>query len=59
MPGDERLGSPRPACDAPATVVATLLTFDNTGAGAPVQKRVGWTVPDEIVDGLNAATQPT
>ncbi len=54
MPGDERLGEPRPSCAAPATVVATLLTFDNAGAGAPVQKRVGWVVPDELVDQLNA-----
>ena len=38
MPGDERLGAPRPSCATPATVVATLLTFDNTGAGPPVQK---------------------
>jgi hypothetical protein len=60
VPGDERLGEPRPACDAPATIVATLLAFDNTGAGgAPVQKRVGWTVPDELVDELNATPQPT
>jgi hypothetical protein len=59
VPGDERLGEPRPSCAAPATVVASLLTFDNTGAGAPVQKRVGWTVPEELVDELNAAPRPT
>ncbi len=59
MPGDERLGAPRQSCASPATVVATLLTFDNTGAGPPVQKRVGWAVPDELVDQLNAAPPPT
>jgi hypothetical protein len=42
-----------------AVVVATLLTFDNTGAGPPVEKRVGWAVPDELVDQLNAAAPPT
>ncbi|MEP7112535.1 MAG: hypothetical protein ABI862_04665 [Ilumatobacteraceae bacterium] len=58
MPGDERLGQPRPSCATPATVVATLLVFDNAGAGAPIQKRVAWAVPDEFVDQLNAAPQP-
>jgi hypothetical protein len=59
MPGDERLGAPRKACATPATVVATLLTFDNTSAGPPVQKRVGWAVPDELVDQMNAVPQST
>ena len=59
MPGDERLGAPRRSCATPATIVATLLTFDNTGAGPPVQKRVGWTVPDELVDQMNAVPPPT
>ena len=59
MPGDERLGAARESCATPATVVATLLTFDNTGAGPPIQKRVGWAVPDELVDQLNAAPPPT
>jgi hypothetical protein len=59
LPGDERLGQPRPSCATPATVVATLLTFDNVGAGPPVQKRVGWAVPDSLVDQLNAAPQPS
>ena len=59
MPGDERLGAPRQSCATPATVVATLLTFDNTGAGPPVQKRVGWAVPDELVDQMNAAPPST
>ncbi len=58
LPGDKRVSSPRPSCAAPATVVASLLTFDNTGAGAPVQKRISWQVPDELVDQLNAAPQP-
>ena len=58
MPGDERLDQPRPSCEAPATVVASLLTFDDAGAGAPVQKRVGWTVPDDLVAQLNATPQP-
>jgi hypothetical protein len=59
LPGDERLGQPRPSCATPATVVATLLAFDNVGAGPPVQKRVGWAVPDSLVDQLNAAPQPS
>jgi hypothetical protein len=59
LPGDKRLGEPRPACATPATVVASLLTFDNVGAGPPVQKRVGWAVPDSLVDQLNAAPQPS
>jgi hypothetical protein len=58
LPGDKRTGQPRASCTAPATVVASLLTFDNAGASAPVQKRVGWAVPDELVDQLNAAPQP-
>lgn len=58
VPGDERLGQPRPSCTTPATVVATLLVFDNAGAGAPVEKRVSWAVPDVLVDQLNAAPQP-
>jgi hypothetical protein len=58
MPGDDRLGEPRPSCATPATVVATLLAFDNAGASAPVQKRVGWAVPDTLIDELNAAPQP-
>ena len=59
MPGDERLGAPRKPCATPATVVATLLTFDNTGAGPPVQKRIGWAVPDELVEQMNAVPQST
>ena len=59
MPGDDRLGQPRPSCAAPAVVVASLLVFDDTGAGAPVQKRLVWSVPDELVDQLNAAPQPS
>lgn len=59
LPGDDRLGEPRPSCTPPATVVATLLAFDNTGAGAPKEKRVGWAVPDDFVAQLNAAPQPT
>jgi hypothetical protein len=58
-PGDDRLGQPRPSCAAPATVVASLLVFDNTGAGPPAQKRLAWAVPDELVDQLNAAPQPS
>jgi len=54
LPGDDRVGSPRPSCTAPATMVATHLTFDTAGAGAPVQKRVTWDLPDELVDQLNA-----
>jgi hypothetical protein len=59
LPGDERSTEPRTPCAAPATVVATLLVFDNAGAGAPVQKRVGWALPDQLVDELNEAPQPT
>ncbi len=59
LPGDDRLGEPRPSCTPPATVVATLLAFDNTGAGAPKEKRVGWAVPDDLVAQLNAAPQPS
>ena len=59
LPGDDRNAQPRAACKIPATVVATLLVFDDAGAGAPVQKRLGWTVPDELIDQLNAAPQPT
>jgi len=54
LPGDERLGTPRRSCATPATVVATHLAFDNNGAGAPVEKRVTWAVPDELVAQLNA-----
>jgi hypothetical protein len=59
MPGDDRLGQPRPSCATPATVVASLLVFDNAGASPPAQKRLGWAVPDELIDQLNAAPQPT
>jgi hypothetical protein len=57
VPGDERLGDPRPSCATPATVVATILAFDNAGASAPVQKRVAWAVPDELIGDLNGAPQ--
>jgi hypothetical protein len=59
LPGDDREGAPRPECATPATVVATLLVYDNAGASAPVQKRIAWPVPDELVNQLNAAPQPT
>lgn len=55
LPGDEHLGVARPLCATPATVVATHLTFDNNGAGAPVEKRVTWAVPDDLVAQLNTA----
>jgi hypothetical protein len=55
LPGDDRLGGPRPSCTPPATIVATHLVFDNTGAGPPKEKRVGWAVPDELVAQLNAS----
>lgn len=54
LPGDDRLGGPRPSCTPPATVVATHLVFDNVGAGPPKEKRVAWAVPDELVAQLNA-----
>lgn len=57
IPGDEQIGEPTPSCATPATVVATVLAFDNAGAGAPVQKRVGWAVPDELVEELNGTPQ--
>jgi hypothetical protein len=57
IPGDDRLGQPRPSCATPATVVASLLVFDDTGASPPAQKRLAWAVPDELVDQLNAAPQ--
>lgn len=59
LPGDERLGEPRPACATPATVIATHLTFDTNGAGPPVEKRIAWAVPDELVGELNAAASRT
>ena len=59
MPGDDRLGQPRPSCATLAVVLASLVVFDDTGAGAPVQKRLVWTVPDELVAQLNAAPQPS
>jgi hypothetical protein len=55
LPGDERLGEPRPSCTTPATVVASLLSFGTEGSGQPVQVRVAWAVPDELIDELNAA----
>jgi hypothetical protein len=58
VPGDERGGQPRPSCATPATVVATLLVYDNAGASPPTQKRLGWPVPDDLIDQLNAAPQP-
>ena len=54
VPGDDRLGGPRPACTAPATVVATHIVFDNTGAGPPKEKRIAWAVPDALIAQLNA-----
>jgi hypothetical protein len=59
VPGDDRLGQPRPSCPTPAVVVASLLVFDNTGAGAPVQKKLVWEIPDALVAQLNAAPQPS
>lgn len=55
IPREDRLGGPRPLCAAPATVVASLLVFDDSGASAPVQKRLVWPVPDKLVGQLNAA----
>ncbi len=55
VPGDDRGGGPRSSCASPATVVATLLAFDNVGASPPKEKRVEWAVPSELVAQLNAA----
>jgi hypothetical protein len=59
MPGDGRLGEPRPSCATPATVIANSLSFDNAGASPPVRVRVEWAVPEELIRLLNAAPQPT
>jgi hypothetical protein len=58
LPGDERLGEPRPSCTTPATVIASLVYFDTEGSGQPVQVRVGWGVPDELIAELNASPPP-
>ena len=58
LPGDDRLGAPRPSCASPAMIVASQLVFDNAGAGPPKEKRVGRDVPDDLVAQLNAAPQP-